>query len=451
MTRKPQAEPPHGRTTILQPGRKPFYCVNDKNGQPVQSSEPLAYLAWHKSTGRFYVSPSTPKVYLGRELDLAIWRFREWSQGQGKQEHKYQIEPTGFRSNLGIPPLDDWKNYKDTWHDKVPLDVIASYGRDLIITDPRKASEFFGIPELARLASIPKPEPSLALAELFELYATHSPGRSGDGLAERWIYNSRPFWSEFCKLVPVTTVVDVTVDHVIAYGDRIKAAATSPTYARHRYGLVKSVLNFAITRGKDQEQLQRVLTACKVLKMPRANGTNPKDIDPKDFAKLLAVADVKFKAIYLLSLNAALYPSEVAAVEKSHVNLSKRTLVMDRAKTGLPRVAVLWPETVKAIKAYQTAHPHGSEFVFISSVGKAYTANIVSRNHRKIREKAGVSAEFAHIRDGAETAAAQISMDQAKLIAGHRVSGMSDAYVRRTPSKVADACEAIRKAYLGAR
>ena len=89
--------------------------------------------------------------------------------------------------------------------------------------------------------------------------------------------------------------------------------------------------------------------------------------------------------------------------------------------------------------------------MFISSNGKSYTSKNLGRYHRDIRDKAELpkSVEFACIRDGAYTEAANVSMDQAKLIAGHRVSGMSDAYVKRTPSKVADACEAIRAHYLG--
>lgn len=77
MPTKPE-EPPHGRTIIHQARGKPVYCVNDANGQPVQSSKPIAYLGWDKSTSRFYVVPSKPKVYLGRNLDEAIWRFRQW-------------------------------------------------------------------------------------------------------------------------------------------------------------------------------------------------------------------------------------------------------------------------------------------------------------------------------------------------------------------------------------
>ncbi len=436
MTRKPTDEPPHGRTTITQPGRKPFYCVNDKNGQPQQSDDPIEYLAWHKSTGRYYVSPSTPKVYLGRDLDVAIWRFRERASGTGR---------IPFTDQYIFP---DSADETDTYAARLPVPEkqVYDYVRKLILDDPKLAAEKLRIPELARLASMPKPEPSLALAELFETYATHSPGRSGNGLAPKWLYYARGFWDEFCKLVPVSTVADVTVDHVIAYGDRVKAAGMSPTYTRHRFGLVKSVLSFAVTRGKDQSQLQRVLTACKVLTMPKANGNDPNPITVQAFAKLLEASDEKFKAIYLLSLNAALYPSEVAAVKKSHVNLSKRTLVMDRGKNGRPRIAVLWAETVKAIRALPV---HGSEFVFVNDAGGPLTAATVTNNHRRIRGKSKV--RFDHIRDGAETAAIEGGADvtHAKLLAGHAISGMTDKYVKRNPKMVADACEAIKGHYFG--
>ena len=186
--------------------------------------------------------------------------------------------------------------------------------------------------------------------------------------------------------------------------------------------------------------------------MPKANGNDPQPISVKAFAKLLDASDEKFKAIYLLSLNAALYPSEVAAVEKSHVNLSKRTLVMDRGKSGRPRIAVLWNETVKAIRAYQKSQPHGSEFLFVNDAGGPFSGAIIGNNHRKIRKQAKAPrVRFDQIRDGAETASVLGGADvaHAKLLAGHAISGMTDKYVKRNPKMVADACEAIRAHYFG--
>ena len=55
------------------------------------------------------------------------------------------------------------------------------------------------------------------------------------------------------------------------------------------------------------------------------------------------------------------------------------------------------------------------------------------------------------IRDGSYTAAIQgtESEKQAKIIAGHKFRGETDAYVKRNPHMVAEACRAIEDFYFG--
>ena len=71
-----------------------------------------------------------------------------------------------------------------------------------------------------------------------------------------------------------------------------------------------------------------------------------------------------------------------------------------------------------------------------------------------MRTAAGVSdgVKVSDIRDGAYTAAIEGGADatHAMLLAGH-ATGMRDAYVRRNPRMVADACAAIERSYFGDR
>ena len=39
----------------------------------------------------------------------------------------------------------------------------------------------------------------------------------------------------------------------------------------------------------------------------------------------------------------------------------------------------------------------------------------------------------------------------AKILAGHKISGMSDAYIKRNAKMVSEACEAIERHYFGNR
>lgn len=142
-----------------------------------------------------------------------------------------------------------------------------------------------------------------------------------------------------------------------------------------------------------------------------------------------------------------MYAVDIARVRKSECDFAARTLVTDRDKTGVTRVAVLWDRTIEAIRRLpKTNHTH----LFLSREGRPYDADGLRTAFRKLRDKAGVdeSVKFNHIRDGAYTAAIEGGADltKAKMLAGHE-TGISDAYLKRKPSMVADAVAAIEKHY----
>jgi integrase len=142
-----------------------------------------------------------------------------------------------------------------------------------------------------------------------------------------------------------------------------------------------------------------------MLTPPEKASVKSEPIAAEHYRKLIeAVEDEpKGKAIFLLALNAATYPSEAAAVKKDDINLDEETLVMDRGKTGVLRVAVLWHRTVNAIGEYQSANRHQSEYVFVSRSGVPFSDNHITRNFSRRRDALGLpkSVQFAHIRDGA--------------------------------------------------
>ena len=171
-----------------------------------------------------------------------------------------------------------------------------------------------------------------------------------------------------------------------------------------------------------------------------------------ELAKILAVAPTKWKAGILLALNLALYPSELAAIRKDELDLDAGTFASRCRKTGIVRVGVLWQRTIDAVRAHLAAEPHPhAETLFVNKLGLPYNGQHVSRNWRKIVERAGLTGvEFAQLRDGAYTAAVEagVSFDACKLLAGH-ATGIADAYASRRPGMVGDACRAIERAYFG--
>ena len=125
---------------------------------------------------------------------------------------------------------------------------------------------------------------------------------------------------------------------------------------------------------------------------------------------------------------------------------------MDRGKTGVPRVAMLWVRTVKAIREYQqTQKKNCSEYLFLTFMGKQYKAHSIGSIWRKLRKEAGVdhSVKFEHIRDAAQTSAADgdCSIDEIRFLMGHRVSGITDNYLKRKPNLTKKACKVIEGYY----
>jgi integrase len=149
----------------------------------------------------------------------------------------------------------------------------------------------------------------------------------------------------------------------------------------------------------------------------------------------------------LMALNAAMYAGEVSALKWSEIDLVAGTLVTRRPKTGVSRVAVLWPETVAALKAL----PREGDHVFYTRV-RSYTVFSALDAWRKYREAAGLGGDitFCMVRDAAFTiACAETTSDMARVLAGHRLAGAVDNYVRRAPMFVRPACDAIRSHFFG--
>lgn len=426
---------------------------------------------------RYFATTSKPRIWLGFDLKEAIRRLRAWEAQQNgrhiilakseklrepltEEERKRrglvadgpdEEQLKRLERELPAPYLHTGALTNETWlsedrrsiidYEAMSLDdVFAAMRRVLDDPELRKlAAEATGYP-LDRLDTLPEPRQSPTLSSLLALFqekATVTPD---------WRGKVKQFWNEFTASVKVATVRELTREHITGYYDQTIAQGKSPTYSSQRFGAIKRVFNFARVRGVSPTEMRNLLDYCAVLQPPRAKGHDPCPISREDFQKLLRAADPMWKAILLSALNFCMYGIEVSRIRKCEIDLKRKTLV---TKTGCTRVAVLWDATVKAIRALPKA---GEEYVFISREGGPYDAEGIRTAFSKLRKQAGVAetVKFSHIRDGAYTAAIEGGADlmHAKLLAGH-ATGISDAYVRRKPTMVQDACEAVERFYLG--
>lgn len=326
-----------------------------------------------------------------------------------------------------------------------PLEEAAYWERvkhDLL-ERPELCAAKTGIAALAWLPEMKKPAPSSTLKELGQLYQEQSE------MSPHEMSRSVLVWEQFVKAVGVSSVKEITHDLIAAYHRKMKQEGYAPKTLTHRFAKVRGVLRYAIKRGRSVAECRNALDFCAQLEVKAPAPVDPHPIQPEHFWTLYDQAkqagDHVFAALMLTALNAGMYGSEVAALTWAEVDLPAGELVSRRNKTGISRIAVLWPETVAALKAL----PQDRETIFNTRV-RSYTTYSVTEVWARYRTAAGMpkSVTFSHLRDAAYSLALKVSWEQAEMLAGHKLPGTSDNYLRRNPRLVHDARQAIREEYV---
>jgi len=323
----------------------------------------------------------------------------------------------------------------------VNTDMLFAWFRGQIIKRPKWVAERVGIEQIGYLTNIMPPKPSPRLDELIDLYVTKP------GLSHAEANRAKLFWKDFTKATGATTVREIDHDAVIRYEKKVLAGGFSPKYIHHQYGGIRTILSYAIKRGTAIVDCRHALDCTILLEIKNHTPLDPKPITPADFwaihAQAIKAQDDTFATLMLTALNMAAYGGEVSALRWDEINMATGEVVTRRPKTGVSRVAVLWPETLVGLKKL----PRLRDQVFMS-VRRSYTTNTVIKLWKKYRAAAELPADlkFSQLRDAAFTVANNVSLDQARVLAGHRI-GMADHYIRRAPQFVAPACMAIRAAF----
>ena len=135
--------------------------------------------------------------------------------------------------------------------------------------------------------------------------------------------------------------------------------------------------------------------SAKALRIARASKA-AKLFEQTDLRRIIDVCGVALKAMVLLGVNAGLGNADCARLEHKHLDLKAGWLDFPRPKTGEPRRAKLWSETIKALKAAiaERPEPHDEahkSLVFITKYGRPWRED-KSRN-------SPLSHEFAKVLD----------------------------------------------------
>jgi integrase len=111
-----------------------------------------------------------------------------------------------------------------------------------------------------------------------------------------------------------------------------------------RHGLIHKLIDELPSYGTSfQKPSKQVLRKARAEKGPRM-------FEPEQLHKLLAAANPTLKAFILLGVNCGLGNTDLARMQKKHLDLKTGWMTYPRPKTGMQRRAKLWPETIAAIK-----------------------------------------------------------------------------------------------------
>lgn len=170
---------------------------------------------------------------------------------------------------------------------------------------------------------------------------------------------------------------------------------------------------------------------------------------------MLWVSPQPLESMILLAINAGFGPADCAALQRSHINLQRKTIQYRRPKTEVDRKVTLWPETAQALGEWLEARPSPRDpehdnLVFLTAYGRPWVRSAPSYKHgrmdkvhpidqvtfrfRKIRDAVGPpeNVTIYGLRHTFRTVADEAGDQHAvHRIMGHALPSMSDTYVER--------------------
>jgi integrase len=339
----------------------------------------------------------------------------------------------------------------------MPAESVRAY----LVTDPALAASETRLPDLNRLRSLPQPS-SLTVKQCGDLYLR----RKKDAITQKEWAKAKTWWGEFCRCVsPDTLVRDLDFDAFDLYGSWVTTQENlaSPhtgkrrtkNFRRNRFHMIRTILNFAgRCRRISPEELARLKWEwAEPLTSPKRPRRKKTKIRAEEFKAMLdAAKTAQDRCMLLLALNGALYNQDLAELTWDCLDLDARTMVLFRGKRdadqyeGIVRVAVLWPETVDALKELrrQACRKH----VFVSPSARPMHPDTIYDHLKRLKTNAGITRGFTprNLRDTATTIAARNAPQaQYKVLMGHKLQGSDDDYIVKNPHFVADACNAVHR------
>jgi len=179
----------------------------------------------------------------------------------------------------------------------------------------------------------------------------------------------------------------------------------------------------------------------------------------KQLHALVSAANANLQAALLLGLNCAYINVDCCRLTLAAAKEAVATgwLGGKRQKTGVKRMAALWPETKQALQGVIDSHPGNNEALFLTPNGHPWRSSpndSISRELKKLTSVLGVAITFARLRHHFATIAEERTLDSVAIrhVMAHSDHSISAVYRDRILKKrIFKVCKAVRTWYLKGR
>ncbi len=215
-----------------------------------------------------------------------------------------------------------------------------------------------------------------------------------------------------CQLPNLVT--DIKPQHINDYKNK-RLLEVSGVTVRDEIQLVHRVIRWAIS----EFLLENILShsPCANIKLPKPSKPRSKVVTKEELNTLLALLSPTVKVIIELAYETAMRRTEITSLQKQHIFLSDRTLMVVNGKTG-DRLVPLTTRATRLLTEQCDALSNPTSRLF------NIAPHSVSTALRRARQKAGLSSDIRmhQLRHTRITLAAKAGLNQQQLmiVSGHR-------------------------------
>lgn len=189
-----------------------------------------------------------------------------------------------------------------------------------------------------------------------------------------------------------------------------------------------------------------------VSKVPKEKVYNERDrwLTKDEEKKVLENSPEWLRDIISFALNTGLRQDELLSLEWNRVNISRRTILVQKTKNGKPKTIPLNEIALNVINRRLKVKSIKNDFVFFSKNGKKIYGSNLRRAFYLVTKKSGIKDfRFHDLRHTFATRLAQAGIDLYKIskLIGHKDIKMTQRYSHHCPDSLLDGVEILEVDY----